>query len=217
MINRYNSSILSKNRMKKLLKCSEESIKLASECIKNGGIIVYPTDTIYGLGADPYNKDAIEKVFSIKERDKTKPLPLLCSSLKHINRIVDLNLDAKRLAERFWPGALTIIAKLKDRWLVDIFDIEKGAVRIPNNKCALKLIDVCNGILIGTSANISGYKSIKDVRELDIKLLKRVDIVIDDGITLGIESTIIDVIDKKIIREGYLKKEHLEEVLGYEL
>ncbi len=217
MINRYNSNISSKDRMEKILKCDEESIKLASEYIKNGGIIVYPTDTVYGLGADPYNKDAIEKIFSIKERDKTKPLPLLCSSLKHVNRIVDINSDAKRLAERFWPGALTIIMELKDEELIDILDIDKGAVRIPNNSCALKLIDACNGILIGTSANISGYKSIKDVRELDTRLLERVDIVIDDGITLGIESTIIDIIDKKIIREGYLKKEQLEEVLGYEL
>lgn len=203
--------------MGKILKCNKENIRIGAKYVKNGGIIVYPTDTVYGLGADPYNKDAIDKIFSIKERDKTKPLPLLCSSLKYVNRIVDMNYDAKLLAERFWSGALTIIMELKDEQLANILDIKKAGIRIPNNRCALELIDACNGILIGTSANISGYKSTNDVRKLSFRLIEKVDIVIDDGITLGIESTVIDMVDKKIVREGYIKKEHIEEILGYEL
>ena len=201
----------------KILKCSEDSIRVASKYIKKGGVIIYPTDTVYGLGADPYNKAAVNKVFSIKGRDRSKQLPLLASSIDHINGIAEMSNDAKKLASRFWPGALTIIIRLRDEQLIDILDTQKVGVRIPDNRCALSLIDACNGILIGTSANISGYKSVKDVRELDNRLLERVDLIIDDGITLGIESTVIDVMAKKIIREGYIKKEQIEEVLGYEL
>lgn len=203
--------------MGKIIKCTDESIRLGAKYIRNGGIIIYPTDTVYGLGADPYNKDAIDRIFEVKGRDKSKPLPLLCSSLDHVNRIVHMNYDAKRLAERFWPGALTVLMELKDKQLINTLCTEKAGVRIPNNSCALKLINACNGILIGTSANISGYKSIQDVKELDPRLVEKVDIIIDDGVALGIESTIIDILEKKIVREGYIKKQQIEEVLGYEL
>lgn len=200
-----------------IVKCDNKGREIASRHVKSGGVIVYPTDTVYGLGADPYNKDAIDKIFLIKERGKHKPLPLLASSLNHVNRIAYISIEAKRLIDKFWPGALTIIMPLRDDRLRENLGIDKAGIRIPNHKCALRLIEECNGILIGTSANISGSSSIKSIEELDDRLRERVDVIIDDGKTLGIESTVIDIIDKKIVREGYIKKYVIEEVLKYEL
>lgn len=202
----------------KIVRCEQAGITLASNYIKNGGVIVYPTDTVYGLGCDPYNKEAVEKVFSIKGRSKDKPLPILSNSIERLESICVLDNECKLLASRFWPGALTIITKLKDNKLKDTLNLnDRIGVRIPANDCTLRLLSLTNGLLVGTSANISTYKSAKSVDELDPRLMEKVDLIIDGGTSIGIESTVIDMIDKRIVREGYIKKGDIERVLGYEL
>ncbi len=205
-------------RMDKIIQCNEQSIELAAGYVRDGEIIIYPTDTVYGLGCDPYNKDAVDKIFEIKDREKGKALPLLSHSLVEIDRIALLTDEIKKLAREFWPGALTVITYLKDDRLVYTLGVkDKIGVRIPDNHCALRLIEASNGMLVGTSANISGYKSVNNVKELDARLIERVKIVLDGGTTLGIESTVLDMIDKRIVREGYIKKQQIERILGYEL
>lgn len=200
--------------MGKIVKCNTHNIMLAAEYVKKGGIIIYPTDTVYGLGADPYNKDAVNKIYEIKEREKNKPFILLCSSIETVNNIAYLDHESIKLIKRFWPGALTLILKLKDERLKTILSRDDIGVRIPGSECALNTINACNGILIGTSANLSGKKSASTIDELDPILIERVDLVLYDNIKLGIESSIVDMINKKIIREGYIKKEEIESVLN---
>ncbi len=200
--------------MGKIVKCDPNNISLAAQYVKRGGVIIYPTDTVYGLGADPYNKDAIDKIYEIKGRDRDKPFPLLSNSIDIINNIAYLDPQSIKLTKIFWPGALTLILPLKDEKLKSILSINKIGVRIPNSECALNIIKACNGILIGTSANISGKMSARSIEELDPLLIERVDLVLEDNIMLGIESSIIDMIDKKIIREGYIKRETIESILN---
>ena len=196
--------------MQKIVRCNYKNILLAAEYVKQGKVIVYPTDTVYGLGADPYNKGAVEKVYSIKGRDPSKPFPLLCSSLSIAKSIALLDGDALRLAEMFWPGALTIVAYLKDYRLRDTLALkDKVAVRIPADYCSLLLIEECKGVLIGTSANVSGSKSVDNIDALDSRILDKVELVLDSGRKVGVESTIIDVVDKSMIREGYIKRQEI--------
>ncbi|MEM3437806.1 MAG: L-threonylcarbamoyladenylate synthase, partial [Nitrososphaerales archaeon] len=133
--------------MKELLivKCDEEGLIKASEMVKKGKIVVYPTDTVYGLGCDPYNVIAIKRLFEIKSRE-FKPLPVLFSSINIVKEIVELNEIGLKLASNFWPGPLTIVAK-KIKALPEILTCgsDKIGVRIPNHDCARRLIELCGG------------------------------------------------------------------------
>jgi len=201
------------------LYCNGKSIAIAADSIKKGKAVVYPTDTVYGIGCDPYNDSAVDIIFKIKGRMERKPLPLLCSSVKHASRIAKLNEQAMKLGEQFWPGALTLIAELADNRISSkvTAGTNKIGVRVPNHQCALQLIDKCDGVLVGTSANRSGYSPAKSATEV-LEMLDGFDILLDGGkTTLGIESTVLDVSAEKIvlIREGYITREHIERVLGH--
>ena len=89
-------------------------IALAIESIKNGGVVIFPTDTVYGIGCDPYNEDAIKRIYELKNRDSTKPLPILGYSKQFLENIVEFDEITNRIAEKFWPGRLTIVLPLKD-------------------------------------------------------------------------------------------------------
>ena len=120
-------------------------IKLAIESIKNGGIVIFPTDTVYGIGCDPYNENAVKKIYEIKNRDSTKPLPILGYSKRVLENIVEFDEITNRIAEKFWPGKLTIVLPLKDDKLKKL---SRGtntlAVRVPNNKCVLAFLKNVN-------------------------------------------------------------------------
>jgi len=200
------------------LECSDKSIAIAADEVKNGKVVVYPTDTVYGIGCDPYSDSAVEVVFEIKGRVEEKPLPLLCSSVQHAHRICKLNKLSMKLAEQFWPGALTLISDLIDTKISRkvTAGANKIGVRIPNHPCAVKLIDACGGVLVGTSANRSGSNAAKSADEV-VQTINGFDILLDGGKTqLGIESTVIDVSEGRfvLIREGYIKREQIEKVLG---
>jgi len=201
------------------LLCNDENTTAAANEIKKGKIVVYPTDTVYGIGCDPYNDSAVDRIFKIKGRAEGKPLPILCSSVKHASRIARLNEHAMKLAAQFWPGNLTLIAELVDHKISERITAGTNTigVRVPNHQYALQLIDKCGGILVGTSANKSGYNSIKNAEEV-LKTLQGFDILLDGGSTpVGIESTIIDASSANIafIREGSIKRERVAKVLGH--
>ena len=192
-----------------IVKCDEEGLIKASEMVKKGKIVVYPTDTVYGLGCNPYDPKAIDRVFKLKSRS-CKPLPVLCSSIEVVEKLVELDKRGLNLASKFWPGPLTIVAKKKDKNLPKILTCgsDKLGVRIPDHRCAKRLIELCGGSLVGTSANKSGLKSPKSPSEVLKRLGRGFDIMLDDGPTpLGKESTVIDLIGEKplVIREGALK------------
>ncbi len=191
--------------------CHDEGIKKADEIIENGGVVIFPTDTVYGIGCNPYNANAVKKIYEIKSREKIKSLPVLASSIQIVKEISIIDEFTEKIIKKYWPGPLTLILKLKDKNLKKSLNLEdKIAVRIPNSECTLKLLNKCN-LLVGTSANISGDSSFTNPQEC-MKNVKNYDVFVDGGtITSKGESTIIEIKNEKIhiIREGALKKEDI--------
>ena len=191
--------------------CNDEGIRKSVEIIENGGVIIFPTDTVYGIGCNPYDANAVKKIYEIKSREKMKSLPVLASSIEIVKQISIIDEFTEKIIKKYWPGQLTLILKLKDENLKKSLNLEdKIAVRVPNSECTLKLLNKCN-LLVGTSANVSGYSSFTDPQEC-MKNVKNYDVFVDGGtITSKGESTIIEIENEKIhvIREGALKKEDI--------
>lgn len=197
-----------------LIKCQE--------IIRNGGIIVYPTDTIYGLGCDPYNKKAVQKIYTVKKRLMDKPLPILTFDITSVQKIISLNSIGKKLADYFWPGPLTIIGNLIDNKIPKILTSGKKTIgiRIPNNADTLNLLKYCK-FLAGTSANISNESSCITAKEVINSRLEGYDAILigDDNKPknpLSFKgSTIIDISNPtpQIIRQGVIKSETIYEIL----
>ena len=191
--------------------CDDNGIKKSVEIIENGGIIIFPTDTVYGIGCNPYNENAVKKIYEIKSREKIKSLPVLAYSIDIVKQIVIIDEFTEKIIKKYWPGPLTLILKLKDQKLKKSLNLEdKIAIRIPNSECTLKLLNKCS-LLVGTSANVSGESSFTDPQEC-MKNVKNYDVFVDGGtITSKGESTIIEIENDeiRIIREGALKKEDI--------
>ena len=191
--------------------CNDEGIRKSVEIIENGGVIIFPTDTVYGIGCNPYDANAVKKIYEIKSREKIKSLPVLASSIEIVKQISTIDEFTEKIIKKYWPGPLTLILKLKDKNLKKSLNLEdKIAVRIPNSVCTLKLLNKCN-LIVGTSANVSGDSSFTNPQEC-IKNVKNYDVFVDGGtITSKGESTIIEIENEKIhvIREGALKKEDI--------
>ena len=186
-------------------------ITLAIESIKNGGVVIFPTDTVYGIGCDPYNEDAVERIYQLKNRDSTKPLPVLAYSKRVLENIVEFDETASRIAEKFWPGGLTMILPLKDDKLKKL---SRGtntlAVRVPNNKCVLAFLKKCE-LIVGTSANISGKEPFTDPQNNESDLIDY-DIFLNDGIIQSSgASTVIKIENDeiKILRSGDISENDL--------
>lgn len=196
------------------VKCDKEGIEKASKIIRDGGIVIFPTDTVYGIGCDPYNKKSVDKIYQIKRRSKTKPFPVLVFSIDEATKIVEFDKVSRKIANKFWPGALTLILKLRDERLKKSLNLkEKIAIRVPNNQCLLNLLENSK-FLVGTSANVSGENSFTKSKDCS-QNLQDYDIFVDDGdIKSGGESTILEIDEGKPIihRKGALKK---EEILGF--
>lgn len=199
--------------------CKDVDVCKCASLVASGGVIVYPTDTTYGIGCSPYNDSSVERIFKIKGRSEKKPLPILASTIEDIEQVVLLSKTGKLLARKYWPGALTIISPLKDKNIsskVTAGKISIG-VRIPNNKCILSLLRHCK-YLVGTSANKSGEKPSKSFSEVLSSSLRGFDALLDGGIVEnGVESTIIDLTDSanpQIIREGAINSKEIYNVLA---
>lgn len=192
--------------------CSDAE-KCAS-IVKRGGVVVFPTDTIYGIGCDPYNDAAVERIFRIKGRDEKKPLPVLAYSTQDAEKLIALGRTGMALAKKYWPGALTIVAPITDNNRISPM-VTAGsmnlAARVPANRCVLLLLKHCK-YLVGTSANLSGQKSLKSVKEVLGSELAGFDALLDGGaVEKGVESTIVDVAGAtpKVVREGAIKAEEI--------
>jgi len=191
-----------------MLKATVTSVEKAARIVTKGGVVVYPTDTVYGLGCNPFNEEAVEKIFKIKG-ERIKPLPILASGVEEIEKIAHTTDKALRLAEKFWPGPLTMVLPKKASLpSIATRDWNSVAVRVPNHKVALELIRMSGGLLIGTSANKTGKKPPQTAQEASKQIGEEVDLIIDDGPTpIGASSTIIDLTQSKpkILRQGPIK------------
>ena len=197
-----------------IVSCTDSDIKVAIRKIKDGGIIVFPTDTVYGIGCDPYNEKAVSRLYEIKKRKKTKSFPILGLSKTELEKIAEFNALEKKIAEKFWPGQITLVLKVKDEKIRQSLGLDKKiAVRVPNNRCVLSLLKECK-LLVGTSANISGTAPFTDPNECSKDLIKY-DLLIDGGIIPSRkESTIVEIVgdDIKILREGNVSEMEIREL-----
>ena len=190
--------------------------------LKKGKLIIYPTDTVYGIGGVITNENTIKNIYKAKDRSFSSPLIALVSNANKIKEIAFINQKNKekieKLIKKFWPGGLTIILESKN--IVPPIMISNGktvGVRMPNHETALKIIESAGGILPTTSANISGEVTPRSYEELDNEFKKRVDIVIDGGkCPIGTASTIIDMSNEniKILREGAISQKQIEMIIG---
>ncbi len=197
-----------------IVSCTDSDIKVAIRKIKNGEIIVFPTDTVYGIGCDPYNENAVLRLYEIKKRKKAKSFPILGLSKTELEKIAEFNTLEEKIAEKFWPGQITLVLKVKDEKIRQSLGLDKKiAVRVPNNRCVLSLLKECK-LLVGTSANISGTAPFTDPDECSKNLIKY-DLLIDGGIILNQkESTIVEIVgdDIKILRQGYVSEMEIREL-----
>ena len=197
-----------------IVTCNESGINQIIDAYEKGQIIAFPTDTVYGIGCNPFNKDSISRIYDIKKRNGEKRFPILGFSKKDLKNIVKFNSKAEKISEKFWPGQVTLLLPIRKEITKQIENNGKLAVRVPNNECVLSILKQCK-LIVSTSANISGEASILDSMECKTKLSK-IDVLVDGGIikSLG-ESTIIDFVEDelKIIREGSVSKDDIESVL----
>jgi len=185
-------------------------ISEAIAALRHGNLVVYPTDTLYGLAADIFNEDAVRKVFDIKKRPLDTPLPVAVSTVDEMETVAVVNDNARRLAERFLPGPLTLI--LQKRSCVPAVVTggrDNIAVRIPNHTTALALLSQY-GPLTATSANVHGTETSPIIKEIKMQFnTNDIAVYIDAGRLDGLPSTIVDVTTEcpKILREGLISKQ----------
>ena len=189
----------------------------AIEVLRNGGIVAFPTDTVYGLGGDVFSIEAAERIYRVKQRPRHMPLPVLLADSAQLADIVASVPEAARcLIKHFWPGGLTLVLTKKNS-LPDIITAgsSKVAVRIPDHVVPLTLIRGLGAPIIGTSANISGKPNPVTAQEVEQQIGGRVDLIIDMGrCPGGSESTVVDVTGETpvILRRGIIAEEEINRV-----
>ena len=202
----------------KLLKATEESIKLACELIRKGEVVAVPTETVYGLAGDSCNSCAIKKIFNAKGRPSDNPLIVHIGNLEMLNGIVsEFNKDAQKLAESFWPGPLTIIMPRGDKICKETSaGLDSVGVRMPANEIAREIINRSGVAFSAPSANISGKPSPTTAEDVFEDMNGKIPLIIDGGeCDTGVESTVISVLEDVpvILRPGVVTKEDIEGVL----
>ncbi len=201
----------------KILNSTQKDVKTAVSILKSGGIVAIPTETIYGLAADAFNKEAVEKIFEVKNRPNTKALIVLISKLEDINTLgLELNEKALKLASVFWPGPLTLVLK-KNKY--DLKHLSLGqtlAVRFTSSKIATAIMKGSGMMLTAPSANISGEKVALNYKDVLKYFDGKINAIVSCEEKLeDTESTIVDVSSGEaiILREGKISKEQIEFVL----
>ena len=189
---------------------TENSLERVKQAYKEGKIIVYPTDTVYGIGADPYNANSVFKIFEIKKRDIKKGFPVLVRDLNTALKIGVFDDLSYKIAKNFWPGQVSILVKLRDtRLKIVTGGSDKIAIRVPNDEIILAVLEKVN-IIVGTSANISGLPACTSSDCVLNQLDDTFDLLIDAKVRgVGSPSTLVEVVNRKVrfLREGYIKPE----------
>jgi L-threonylcarbamoyladenylate synthase len=196
----------------KLLEANDESIKAAAYLLTQGGVVVYPTETVYGIGCIPSDPDAAQRICEIKGR-ADKPLPLICADIESARKIVEMSPEAEKLAAKFWPGPLTMVLPAKVKYSMWV---QHGAttlgVRVSPYPVAQKLAKAAGGVLVSTSANISGDEPARTAAEAKTIFDGKVDIILDGGPSPGGESsTVVDLSGEEIwlLRKGPVSGEEI--------
>ncbi|MBQ7151457.1 MAG: threonylcarbamoyl-AMP synthase [Synergistaceae bacterium] len=199
-----------------------EIISCAAEIINASGLVAFPTETVYGLGANALDPEAVKKIYEAKGRPSDNPLILHVSNYSQVEELVFTNELAEKLAGNFWPGPLTLVLKAKNIVpLVTRGGLDTAALRMPDNPIALALIEKAGKPIAAPSANISGRPSPTDFESVLHDMCGRVEMILDGGeLEIGIESTVIDITNPKkilMLRPGGMPRELIEEVLKMKL
>ena len=198
--------------------CFDE-IKDSANVVSNGGIIIYPTDTLYGLGADIRNEESLLRIYDIKGRPNDMALPVLVSGWEMVRSISsEVNVIGEKLAARFWPGQLTMVIRANDN-LSTILTGGRGtiAVRQPDHWIAQQIIEQVGNPIVGTSANLSGSPDLVEASDLAPELGHLVDRIITCGVKpFGVGSTVVDITggQPKLLRETSISIEDIKSALG---
>ena len=198
---------------------SKEAITRAGDIIKNGGLVAFPTETVYGLGGDRLNRESSMKIYEAKGRPSDNPLIIHIADIKDLFTITtNVSDKALALAEKFWPGPLTMILKKADIVPYETTGgLDTVAVRMPDNKIALEFIKAAGGFVAAPSANLSGRPSPTKASHVKSDLDGRIDMILDGGSSIiGLESTIVDMTEETpiILRPGYISMNTLSRVVG---
>jgi len=175
------------------------------ECLKQGGVIAYPTDTIYGIGCDIFNRKGVRKIYQIKQRDPRKPFSFICADLSDVSNYAQVSNFAYKIMRRHLPGPFTFVLEAT-RAVPDLLTTRQKTVgiRIPDNPIALAIVRELGHPLVTTSVNISGEDVMNDPQDIDMQLGRSLEMVVDGGIMNGDPSTVISLIDDRVelLREG---------------
>ena len=180
-------------------------IKRVIEILEGGGVIGYPTDTIYGIGCDLFNKEAIERIYRLKKHNRNKPLSFICSNMKDISRYAHVSNYAYKTMRRLLPGAYTFILEATKLVPKMVMTKQKTVgIRVPDNPICLTLVRELDHPIISTSVYRVEEELYSDPREIEERFGKSLDLVIDGGIIAAEHSSIIDLTDEspKVIRKG---------------
>ena len=193
-------------------------ISQAAEIIKNGGLVAFPTETVYGLGADALNPEAVKKIYIAKGRPSDNPLILHVANINQVYKLVEVNEAAEILMKKFWPAPLTLVMKAKNIIpSVTRGGLDTAAIRMPNNPVALALIEKSGTPIAAPSANLSGRPSPTDFESVFNDMNGKIEMILDGGaVEVGIESTVIDITNPEkflMLRPGGMPREILEETL----
>lgn len=197
----------------------DNAIQTAGDIIRQGGLVAFPTETVYGLGGDALNPDSSRKIYAAKGRPSDNPLIIHICKLDDIYKIVsDFPIQAQKLANEFWPGPLTMVLPKADIVPVETTGgLKTVAVRMPVDPIALSFIDAAGGYIAAPSANVSGRPSPTSSRYVEEDMCGRIEMIIDGGdVEIGLESTIVDLTGEvpMLLRPGMITLEMLQNVLG---
>jgi len=194
-----------------VLSCAGENIQKIVDVIKRGGVVIFPTETVYALACDATNRSAVKRVFEIKSRDQNKALSVLVSDIDTIERYADVSTELRELMNKFSPGPITYVLGVRSN--IDIANSSTLGFRIPNHKIALEILGKCDLPLIGTSVNKSGGIAATSVDKIEDEIAAQVDIILDGGESeIGIGSTVVKINSDnslEILREGSMSREEI--------
>jgi len=205
-----------------VLQPNDDAIAAAARCLKNGGLVAFPTETVYGLGADAGNGEAIARLYAAKGRPSFNPLIAHVASLAAARKLARFSADAEKLAAKFWPGPLTLVLpKLPGGAVADLAlaGLESVALRVPAHPLAQALLAAFDGPIVAPSANRSGHVSPTSAAHVLSDLRGRVDMLIDGGpCAVGVESTIVGCLgEPTLLRPGGVARADIERALGHPL
>lgn len=204
----------------KIIPASPESLRHACDVLRAGGLVAFPTDTVYGVGALAFDGAAVESIYAAKDRPVEKAIPVLIGDLADLAKVsLEVPEMAAKLAARFWPGPLTLVVPKRPDLPESVSATATVGVRIPDHPVAVALLSLAGPMAV-TSANLSGRPGPSTAQEVFTQLDGRIALILDGGTTPGgVPSTVVDCTgpEPKILREGPVSKDELRSVLGLNL